>query len=305
MGTSLPPSNDELKGALGILKRADYKAIQKLGHHLQPNDYYSPVNDCSFLDASRDLWTTLKDPECIDWRLDHQLEVAREVAGFVEELRNVPEESSDPATYYWQNPMWNNADALVQYGLVRSRKPQRYIEIGCGWSSLLLKKALLRNEREGATRAEVTLIEPYPRAEILSTLPSHWRQIPSMLQRAPLTVFDDLRTGDMLFFDGSHCAKVGSDVCWFFFRVLPRLHSGVLIHIHDIFYPDEYPEEWLFNRNQSFNEQYVLQAFLMHNHDYEVEIANRYVWIKRATDLDGLYKGVQPSYGCSFWMRKL
>lgn len=304
MDPSQAPTTDELKLALEVLLRADYKTIQGLGYHLQHNDYYSSLNDCAFLDANRDLWRTVDDPACIDWRLDHQFEVAREVSGFVEELRDIPKTSSAPAVYCWENPMWNHADALVQYGLVRSRKPRRVVEIGCGWSSLLLQKALARNEAEGSPKAEVTLIEPYPRREILDALPSHWRQIPLMLQRAPLSVFAELQSGDILFYDGSHCAKAGSDVNWLFFRAFPQLPSGALIHLHDIFFPDDYPESWIFERNQSYNEQYILQAFLMHNHDYQIEICNRYVWTRRAADLDALYKGVQQSHGCSFWMRK-
>jgi predicted O-methyltransferase YrrM len=305
MDTSQAPTIEELTLALDVLRRADYKTIQGLGYHLQRNDYYSSLNDCAFLNSHRDLWRTVDDPSCIEWRLDHQLEVAREVAGFVDELRDIPKTSPAPAIYCWENPMWNNADALVQYGLLRSRRPRRVIEIGCGWSSLLLNKALTRNETEGSPQAEVALIEPYPRREILDALPSHWRQIPLMLQRAPLPVFAELQSGDILFYDGSHCAKAGSDVNWFFFRVLPQLRPGVLIHVHDIFFPDDYPEDWIFDRNLSFNEQYVLQAFLMHNRNYQVEICNRYLWMRRAADLDALYKGVQPSYGCSFWMRKL
>ncbi len=210
MDTPQTPTTEELTRALEVLLRADYKTIQGLGYHLQHNDYYSSLNDCAFLDANRDLWRTNDDPACIDWRLDHQLKVAREVSGFVDELRDIPKTSSAPAVYCWENPMWNHADALVQYGLVRSRKPRRVIEIGCGWSSLLLEKALTRNEKERAPRAEVTLVEPYPRREILDALPPHWRQIPLMLQRAPLPIFAELQSGDILFYDGSHCAKAGA-----------------------------------------------------------------------------------------------
>src|SRR5271154_4239852 len=163
MNIPLPIPTEELRLALDVLRRADYKTVQGLGYHLQLNDCYSPLNDCAFLSANRDLWRTIDDPECIDWDLDHQMEIAHEVSGFVGELRDVPETSPIPTAYCWRNPMWNNADALVQYGLIRSRKPRRVIEIGCGWSSLLLEKALARNKRDGSPRAEVTLIDPYPR----------------------------------------------------------------------------------------------------------------------------------------------
>ena len=77
MDTPQTPTTEELKLALEVLLRVDYKTIQGLGYHLQHNDYYSSLNDCAFLDANRDLWRTVDDPACIDWRLDHQLEVAR------------------------------------------------------------------------------------------------------------------------------------------------------------------------------------------------------------------------------------
>jgi hypothetical protein len=94
-------------------------------------------------------------------------------------------------------------------------------------------------------------------------------------------------------------------VNWFFFEVLPRLKAGVYIHLHDIFLPLAYPEQWIFERGQTWNEQYLLQAFLMHNRSYEIVIANRYLWCQRRALLDELFGQVQPSHGCSFWMRKL
>jgi predicted O-methyltransferase YrrM len=244
------------------------------------------------------------DPLEIDWDVEHQLEVAGEVGEFVEELRDVPQDSKDPTVYCWNNNFWNNADALVQYGLMRGRQPRRVVEVGCGWSSLLLARALRQNESAGGSRTEVVQIEPYPRKEIMASLPEHWRQHVSILQRAPFSIFEDLAAGDVLFYDGSHCAKVASDVNWFFFQVLPRLASGVLIHLHDVFFPRQYPEHWIFERGQTWNEQFVLQAFLMHNERYRVEICNSYLFDKHAAILKELYRGVQPAHGVSIWLRK-
>ena len=146
----------------------------------------------------------------------------------------------------------------MQYGLVRSRRPARIVEIGCGWSSLLLARALARNDAEGAPRTRVTQIEPHPRAELMAALPNHWTRHTTILQRAPLDIFDALGPGDILFYDGSHVAKTASDVNWFFFRVLPRLAPGVLIHLHDIFLPREYPKDWLLKDGRTWNEQYEI-----------------------------------------------
>lgn len=295
---------DALQQALDTLRTADRRAVQRAGYHFQPNDYYSPLNDVAFLDANRDLWEGVQPCPDLDFNGDRQLAVAREIAPFLPELRSIPETTENPVEYAWRNNFWNNADALVQYGLVRARRPKRYIEVGCGWSSLLLMKALERNAAEDGGRTEVTTIEPYPRADLFATFPRHWVNHPVMLQRAPLEVFDALGAGDILFYDGSHAAKAASDVNWFFFRVLPRLKAGVLIHLHDIFLPFDYPEHWLFERTQSWNEQYLLQAFLMNNPRYSIEIANRWLWAHHRPTVEVLYQGIQPSIGCSFWMVK-
>src|SRR5262249_43256236 len=126
---------------LDQVSRAGFKRIQELGYHLQPNDFYAPFNDVSFLDANRDLWHDPVPAVEIEWGPEGQLEVAAEVGRFVDELRDVPQRSHRPGEYCWDNAFWNNADALVQYGLVRSRQPRRYVEVGCGWSSLLLARA--------------------------------------------------------------------------------------------------------------------------------------------------------------------
>jgi predicted O-methyltransferase YrrM len=298
------PSDAEVTAAIATLKAAGFRRVQQAGYHFQVRDFYSSCNDVEFLDANRDLWQRKGDPLGIDWNLPRQLEVAREVAGYIEELRDIPQHSDDVRVFCWRNPFFNSADALVHYGLFRSRKPRRVVEVGCGWSSLLLARALNANEASGSHRAEVTQIEPYPRRELMSVLPKHWTMHESIIQRAPLEIFEKLGAGDILFYDGSHVAKCASDVNWFFFEVLPRLASGVLIHVHDIFFPHDYPEQWMFERGQTWNEQYVLQALLMGGDRYRVEIANRLLCVHHQATLDSLYKGLQPSFGCSLWMMK-
>ena len=300
-------TKQELQAHLrSLLAQVGFRRLQQAGFHVQGNDYYSPLNDVDFLEANPDLWVNPPlTPPAINWRLDEQLAAARELAPFVSELADVPAEpAGDCSRFAWKNNFWENADALVQYGLVRARKPKRYVEIGCGWSSLLLKRALERNRAEGHDCA-VTLIEPYPNPAIFRHLPSTWTIHRKMIQRADPAIYDQLEAGDVLFYDGSHCAKVGSDVNWFFFHVLPRLKPGVLIHIHDISLPHEYPKPWIFDRGQTWNEQYVLQAFLMHNDAYRITLANRFIFLHRQTELERLYGKIQPVYGSSFWMEKV
>lgn len=304
-GANDPAQQAALQGILAELGKLGPRALQALGWHLQRNDFYSPLNDLEFLDRNRDLWAEACDPLEIDWNLAHQMEVAAEAAAYVDELRSVPQRSENPAEYCWENPFWNNGDAMVQYGLLRSRKPRRVVEIGCGYSSLLMSKALAKNESEdGQPACQVTLVEPYPRRELLETLPAAWRCEYAPLQRAPLELFETLEAGDVLFYDGSHCAKAGSDVNWFFFRVLPRVKPGVLIHLHDVFFPRDYPESWFFDRGQTWNEQYVLQAFLMNNERYGIEVCNSYTWTHCPEEVTRLFQSLQPAYGASIWLLK-
>lgn len=290
------------RAALQVLARMPFREVQRLGYHLQRNDYYSPLNDCDFLATNPDLWKNRPPLGTIDWNAAGQLATANQIAEFVPELADVPDHHAPGIIEYcWKNDFWNNADALVHYGLLRALKPRQVVEVGCGWSSLLMKRALERSRAPCA----VTQVEPYPNPQLFTLFPSEWNHHCCSLQRAPLAPFEALRGGDFCFFDGSHCAKAGSDVNWFFFEILPRLAPGVIIHLHDIFLPDDYPDEWIFERGQTWNEQYLLQAFLMNNRDYEILIANRYLWKTQGAALDSLYRGVQPSYGCSFWMRKV
>src|SRR5437762_12270517 len=92
-----PPTRERIREAIEILRAADFKDVQREGFHFQADDFYSPLNHCDFLAANRDLWADPFEPADIDWGLDHQMEVAREVAAYVEELRDVPEDSGDPA----------------------------------------------------------------------------------------------------------------------------------------------------------------------------------------------------------------
>jgi predicted O-methyltransferase YrrM len=297
------PSDREIEAALAVLQRLPAREVQKRGWNFQRADYYSPLNDLAFLEANPDLWSGEEPTPEIDWNHAAQVATARRVADYVEELRDIPNDPvpGDPTRFCWNNNFWNAADALVQYGLARAGRPKRWVEIGCGWSSLLLARALEKND----TPTEVTQIEPYPNPALFAAVPPSWKQHRTILQRAPLELFDALEPGDVCFYDGSHCVRAASDVNWFFFRVLPRLRNGVLVHLHDIFLPESYPTEWVFERGQTWNEQWLLQAYLMSNPAVEILIANRWLFRREYALLRDLYQDVQPPWGCSFWFRKV
>jgi predicted O-methyltransferase YrrM len=134
-------------------------------------------------------------------------------------------------------------DGAAAYALVRDRKPQRVIEVGSGHSTRMLAKAM-------GGMGEILAIDPAPRADIAG-LPGV-QVVPSTVQTVTLDLFDRLGPGDVLFLDSSHILMPGSDVDLLINRVLPRLPPGVLVHIHDIFLPFDYPPAWGW---RAYNEQ--------------------------------------------------
>ncbi len=314
MSSSAPPAPDStqppdpIDQAIETLASTSAREIQDRGYHFQRRDFYSALNDLPFLDENWDLWHDRPAPRGIPWDLDAQLGELRRISPYLAELADVPfDPPPGPPAYHWANDFWRGGDAMVQYALLRAAKPRRVVEIGSGWSSLLLARALERNEAEGVEPTSVDQVEPYPRRELLSALPEHWRLHDVMLQRADLSLFEALEEGDVCFCDGSHVARAGSDVVWFFFEVLPRLRPGVLIHLHDICWPADYPDEWIFERGQTWNEQYVLQAFLMYNRAFEPLICNGMLYHHRKGEVNELY-AVTPETqhsGSSVWLRKV
>ena len=149
-------------------------------------------------------------------------------------------------------------------------------------------------------------IEPYPSTELEAKLPADvelWR-IP--VQDVSLDEFGSLCENDILFIDSSHVCKIGSDVQFMFLEVLPRLRPGVVVHVHDIFMPAEYPKQWVLDWRRFWNEQYVLQAFLSCNTTFEVLWAGQWMHIKHPDLLMKAFPsykaGVSPA---SFWFRRL
>ena len=204
----------------------------------------------------------------------------------------------DPA-----NVAFNPADARVFYGLLRHLRPARVIEVGSGHSSALLLDAI---DRHLDPAPAVTLVEPYPelvrsllrdgdaeRIEILET----------PVQEVDLARFAALEAGDVLFIDDSHVSKVDSDVNHLFFEVLPRLQPGVWVHVHDVFFPFEYPQDWV-EEGRTWNEAYLLRAFLQFNPAFRVAFFSDVM--KRSARLAAMPEAAVFAEGCgSIWLRRL
>jgi len=160
--------------------------------------------------------------------------------------------TSDAMVPYWNNAWFSTLDAASLVGFLLSRNPKHYVEIGSGLSTLFAAYAISR----GRLRTTITSIDPTPRRDIDAVCDTVVRR---GLEDCPFKVFDELEQGDVLFFDGSHRIFTNSDVSVFFLEVLPRLTAGILVHVHDIFLPSDYPSIW---NARFYSEQYILAAML-------------------------------------------
>ncbi|HUA06234.1 MAG TPA: class I SAM-dependent methyltransferase [Solirubrobacteraceae bacterium] len=181
-------------------------------------------------------------------------DVLRGFLTFEESLLRIGTEPTATEPGWIQHPAWMlGLDGVSLYGFVRSRGPGQYLEIGSGNST----KFVARARRDGALDTRITSIDPHPRAEIDELCD---RVIRSPLESADLSVFEGLESGDVVFFDGSHRAFMNSDAVVFFTEILPSLPSGVLVGVHDILLPWDYPPQW---GARYYSEQYLLACYLL------------------------------------------
>lgn len=272
-----------------------------------PGHFYSPIADLEDL-AAREA--TIFDPEAplpdVDLAPAAQRALWDRLVAHAARFTIAPSKEDAAAAgqrYYADNDQFGPGDATIYAAMLLEHKPKRLLEVGSGFSSALL---LDINAKFFGGAIACTFIEPYP-DRLLSVLSEADKARTTLhrapVQNVPLAVYGDLEAGDILFVDSTHVAKAGSDVNHIFFRVLPALKPGVLIHFHDIFHPFEYPKEWFFNGNRSWNELYLLRAFLMNNPRYRVLFFNSWFAHQHPECRDRL-PNFWKNPGGGFWMRK-
>ncbi len=231
-----------------------------------------------------------------------QLALLEDLKVFYDEMR-FPRERSGAFRYWYENPAYSYSDAIFLHCMIRHARPKRIIEVGSGYSSAM---TLDTSELHFGGSIRCTFIEPYP--ELLYGLlrPGDRERIevlPVRVQDVPLARFAELERGDILFIDSTHVAKAGSDVPYLYFQVLPRLKSGVLVHIHDIFTGFEYPEPWVFE-GRNWNEIYVLRAFLMFNRSFRILLFNTFLEQRHRAWFSAKMPLCLQNEGGSIWLRR-
>ena len=231
--------------------------------------FHSPVPDTRVLSQARTrarVWPE-QPPERpgIDWRGERQLALLGELAK--QAPMQIPEEpTGDPLEYFAPNPSFGYYDSWAMGAMLRHLKPARMVETGSGWTSLLAARV---NREHHAGAMDITCIDPYPQDFLRDGVEGIARFVKQPVEEMPLSVFEALAAGDVLFIDGTHVVKTGGDVVYLFGEVVPRLEPGVVVHVHDIFLPRDYPEQWVLS-GWGWNEQYLLQAFMAFNPEFEI-----------------------------------
>lgn len=280
-----------------------------LGFHITRNHFYSPIPDTRTL--KDELWTKYSELVGIDINEKYQLELLSVFSKFKTEYDGLPLNYSPglkPYDYYIKNGAFESVDGEILYCMIRYFKPRKIIEIGSGYSTRLSALAILKNEEEDKNyRGELIAIEPYPNEILKSGFPGLSQLIAGRVQDIPLTEFMQLGENDILFIDSTHVLKIGSDVQYEYLEILPRLNKGVIIQIHDIFLPAEYPKKWVLEEYRFWNEPYLLQAFLAFNHSFQVLWAGSFMHLKHPDKLESAFNSYNRNevWPGSFWMKKI
>jgi len=219
----------------------------------------------------------------IDLNIEAQLDLLRQFNYNAELLRYPFHPEGGKDSYYYDNRMFSQGDAEILYSFIRRFKPGRIIEVGSGYSTLMALQAIGANKSEDtAYTCKFTCIEPYeiPWLEKLDIDLNR-----TLVEKTDPAFFRQLEENDILFIDSSHMIRPQGDVLFEFLELLPVLNKGVIIHVHDIFTPKDYLDEWVLTSHKMWNEQYLLEAFLTNNRDFEILSALNYLFYNHRTAL--------------------
>jgi hypothetical protein len=237
-----------------------------------PGHFYSPAVDVDEVAADQArIWPAEPAPPGLDLDPDAQ-------AAFLDgplrrwlpdwDYPEQPPPGAPPWAFFEANTQFERLDARALYAMLRELRPGRMIEVGSGFSSLLTADV---NRRHLGGRLDFRCVEPFPRPFLQAGVPGIAEVVVARAQQLPGPWFAErLGPGDVLFIDSSHVVKTGSDAVHLYLQVLPLLAAGVVVHVHDVFLPHDYPRDWVLGEARSWSEQYLVQAMLVFGDSFEV-----------------------------------
>ena len=207
--------------------------------------------------------------------------------------------------YRYGDGPFPEGDGLSLRMMLAECRPRRIIEVGSGFSTACMLDSA---EHLGLDELELTCIEPNAgrlRSLLRDGDMERITLVEQPVQEVDASLVDGLERNDILFIDSTHVLKTGSDVHFEFFHLLPRLKPGVVVHFHDVEYPFEYPDKWIFEDNHSWNEAYALRAFLMYNATFAVAYWNSFMWALFTPQMTAELPLRSWNPGGSIWLRRI
>jgi len=277
------------------------EAADRAGFQIRSTSYYEPTYAADHLPENTDGERKLPG---LDLNEERQLSILRQFK-WSEELRQIPHRKPSPAEVGYEPTSYAYGDADMLYNFVRLFKPRRIVEIGSGDSTLVARLAISKNRQEQPSyECEHICIEPYEMTWLEST---GVKVIRERVEHVGMDYFKNLQANDILFIDSSHVIRPFGDVLKEFQEIVPIVVPGVVVHVHDIFTPRDYPAKWLRHDRKLWNEQYLLEAFLAFNNEFEVLAATNWLAFHHADALGrtcGYPEKVLQAYPSSFWFRR-
>jgi predicted O-methyltransferase YrrM len=210
------------------------------------------------------------------------------------------EELERSGRFDFSNPAFGRGDGEYLYSIIRHFRPRSILEVGSGFSTIIAHEAVTKN----GSKCRHICVEPYENTWLSQI--SGIEILRKRIEDLDIDRLIALEQNDILFIDSSHIIRPRGDVLFLFLEVIPQLASGVLIHIHDIFTPRDYPQDWILEEVRFWNEQYLLEAFLTHNSQFRVIAGLNYLHHNHAKLLYSkcpmLAKNPQNSEPGSFWI---
>lgn len=242
-----------------------HRAALHAGVVVLPNHYYTSVADVHELRRQRRIWANRSAMIGVDMNVVEQAgQLLQMVKPYESEYRGNAAYNEGTARGF--GPGFGYIEAQCLHGVLRALKPRKVCEVGSGVSTYCALRALARNESEGHT-AQLTCIEPNP-SKFLRSMRSKKavELIEQPVQAVDPNLFQELEAGDLLFIDTTHVVKPGGEVIYLYLEAIPRLRPGVIVHIHDIYFPYLYQRDLLQLRNLfQWSETALLLALLVNN----------------------------------------
>jgi predicted O-methyltransferase YrrM len=255
------------------------KVLNFIGIFPLTDHYYEP--QFNFKKLSKNL-NKRRNLTGINFQLNYQLHNLSNLI-FKNELVELKLEKNSPNyNFNIDNSFFERGDAEIYYQLIRRLQPKNILEIGSGYSTLIALEAIKKNKEIHGASTKITCIEPYENNWLNDLNVNVLRK---KIEDVDEKYYLNLKNGDILFIDSSHIIRPQGDVLKIFLEIVPRLKKGVLIQIHDIFTPKDYPEKWIIKENKFWNEQYLVESIIMNNNNYEIYLMLNYLKNKAYKEL--------------------